>query len=267
MNRKQCDIRLNIPRSLATLEAPVHALIHKSISRGSVTGAVRVMLSGEARRGCFALDEDLATEQLKLLRAAGKRLGLADDLSLHDLMRLPDVLTFTALPEDAGTLTPLVKKAATQALKQLVVMRTKEGAHLDADLRRGFNKLLTPLRAIEKAAPGVSKRYAEQLRRRLKTAGLTVSDSDPQMARELALFADRCDISEEVVRLASHFKQVDGALKARRPVGRELDFLCQGLFREINTIGSKANNAVISKHVVRFKAELERVREQVQNVE
>jgi uncharacterized protein (TIGR00255 family) len=146
-------------------------------------------------------------------------------------------------------------------------MRVKEGAELVADLRKRVAKLVQHLEAVKAEVPHVTTRYREALRKRLAEAGITVPVDDPMMIRELAVFADRSDITEEITRLDSHVKQIHSLFKSAEPAGRTLDFLAQEMFRELNTLGSKANDTGILEDVVALKAELERIREQVQNIE
>jgi uncharacterized protein (TIGR00255 family) len=146
-------------------------------------------------------------------------------------------------------------------------MREKEGRHLAADLTARLDLLTAGAAAIRQAAPEAIKRYREQLQTRIREAGLELPAEDERLLKEVVLFADRSDISEELTRLESHFRQFRDCLKSSEPVGRTLDFLAQEMNREINTIGSKANAAEISQHVVILKAELEKIREQVQNIE
>jgi uncharacterized protein (TIGR00255 family) len=153
-------------------------------------------------------------------------------------------------------------------LQALVQMREREGAHLCKDLRGRIASMKKGTARIEEQAPAMVKRYQEQLRERIKNAGLELpSIEDERLLKEVVYFADRSDISEELTRLKSHFGQFDACAKSAEPVGRTLDFLAQEINREINTIGSKASDALISREVVALKAELEKFREQVQNVE
>jgi uncharacterized protein (TIGR00255 family) len=154
-----------------------------------------------------------------------------------------------------------------KAVTGLVKMREKEGKFLANDLAQRLGLLETGLEQIRQSAPEILKRYREQLHTRVKEAGLEISLDDERLLKEVVFFADRCDISEEVTRLSSHLKQFRDCLKANEPVGRTLDFLAQEMGREINTIGSKANAAEISQEVVKMKAELEKIREQIQNIE
>ncbi|MBT3191781.1 MAG: YicC family protein [Verrucomicrobia bacterium] len=267
VNRKQFDMRVNLPRSLMALESQASKLVHERVSRGCVTGSVRVSVEGKARTGGIRVDMDAATAYVKALRGAGKHLGLADDLTLASLARLPDVVKSEDMAEDSQKVWPVLKRALQAALRQLVAMRAQEGAVLEKDLTRRFAKLEKRVTQIQKVAPSVPKHHREALLARIAKAELTVALSEDQLAKEVALFADRCDVTEELVRLGSHFAQVEKLMQSKAPSGRAFDFLCQEFLREINTIGSKANDARLSRHVIAFKTELECVREQIQNIE
>ena len=267
VNRKQFDARLNLPRTLTVLESRMLEQIQEAVSRGQISGSVAVHVSGGARQRGIRVDREVAASYLKVLRAAAGHLRLQDDLSASLLLSLPDVLHGSYVEEDAERVWPVASRALRQALNQLVAMRTAEGATLVADLRRRFSKLTASLDRIRRLAPRVKAKYRNALKLRLKGAGFPLQADDPHLLRELALFAERSDISEEITRLGSHLQQAAGLLKGAEPMGRALDFLAQEMFREINTIGSKANDVAITRQVIHFKTELERIREQVQNVE
>jgi uncharacterized protein (TIGR00255 family) len=161
-----------------------------------------------------------------------------------------------------------VQKALKLALLMLVKMREREGTHLAQDLAQRITLMRKAAARVQQQAPRVAKRYREQLLERIREAGLGApSNEDERLLKEVVYFADRSDISEELTRLQSHFKQFQDCARSGEPVGRTLDFLAQEMNREINTIGSKANDSVISRDVVTLKAELEKFREQAQNVE
>ncbi len=267
VNRKQLDVRVGLPRELSALEARVGSLIQKKVSRGSVSGSVRVSLAGKAKRMCISVDSEAARILVRELRRVGKELGLEATLTVQDLLKLPDLVKFESVPEDCERVWPTLRRAVSAALVELDRMRTREGKTLQKDIVRRFNSLGTLVGAIRKRAPRVVEVYRENLKRRIEDAGVPIDLADTPLLREIALFADRSDISEEVVRLESHLAQVEKMMASKKPVGRTLDFLCQEMLREINTIGAKANDTEISTAVVRFKADLESVREQVQNVE
>lgn len=267
VNRKQFDVRVSLPKALLTLESRVYELIHKMISRGYVTGIVRISVSGKTRRGAASVDVDAAGVYVRALRKAAEDLGLKDDLTARALVYLPEVVQYQDLAADTERVWRLLKRALNEAISRLVNMREVEGAALEKDLAVRFERLKQCLDSIRKLAPLVPRKYRKMLEKRLKNAGLKFKADDQVLMKELVLFADRSDISEEIVRLDSHFGQASKLVYSRKPAGRTLDFICQEMFREINTIGSKANNAAISRHVIRFKADLEAIREQVQNVE
>ena len=146
-------------------------------------------------------------------------------------------------------------------------MRDREGASLRRDLVRRFERLRRRHAQITKLAPDIPRRYRHCLHKRLQEAGVDLHLDDAHVLREIAVFADRCDVTEELVRLESHFDQIAGLMDHAEPCGRSFDFLCQEVLREINTIGSKANDGRLARHVIEFKSELERIREQIQNIE
>ena len=267
VNRKQLDVRVNLPRGLISLDSLVYARIHEAVSRGNVTGNVKLALTGGAAAQALTVDANLAAESLRKLRRVAKRLRLRDDLSLRSLLQIPDVVRRATPEEDTERAWQVVAKALTQALRGLGAMRRAEGQALERHLQAEFRHLAKHLQAIRRRAPALPAHYRQILLKRIAEAGVPMSTDDPQLQKEVAFMADRCDISEEIVRLDSHFDQAAKFMQSAKPVGRAMDFLCQEMFREINTLGSKANDHVISRHVVQFKATLECVREQVQNVE
>jgi len=266
VNRKQFDLRLNMPRALAALEPRAQKLIGTAIQRGSVTANVNVTWSDSARRGTVRLDLERAAGYVEALRAAGKALQLTGDIPVEALLRLPDVMVCEDVTQDSERVWPVLQSALKQALGQLQQMRSAEGRALGVDLRKRFARL-RKLAQVSKRAPVVVRAYRQALDARIAAMKLVDGPPSEQIAREVALFADRCDISEELVRLDSHFDQVDILVEKTEPVGRAFDFLCQEILREINTIGSKANDARLAQLVIQMKSEQECIREQVQNVE
>ena len=267
VNRRQLDIQLTLPPPLRLLESRIQDEIAKSVARGRVLAEVVVQGSERVKREAIRVNQDLAKAYVDALRGAAKKLNLRDDLSVSELARLPGVLHYEPLDEDVRKAWPLVEQAVARALEALQRMRAREGAALRRDLTKRLDILAAGVAVIRREAPQVAERYRKNLRERLAKAGLVEGGSDDKLQRELVLFADRSDITEELTRLDSHLAQARKLISQAEPSGRSLDFLAQEFFREINTIGSKANDAVIAAQVVTFKAELERLREQVQNVE
>ena len=268
VNRKQGEISISLPRELEVLEAQIRDEVNQRVARGRLTARV-TLHAAEGREGArVKLNEALATAYAKELRALGKKLQLKDDLSLDALFRAPGVLEAGGTVGDAEAFWPGVKKALLQALTMLVKMRVREGSHLRKDLVDRIGIMRKAVARVRKEAPLVQKRYRDQLVERIKAAGLeTLQLDEERLLKEVVFFADRSDITEGLTRLQSRFQQFDDCLKSAEPVGRTLDFLAQEMNREINTIGSKANDGAISRDVVVLKTELEKFREQAQNVE
>jgi len=214
------------------------------------------------------LNVPLAKAYAQELNRLAKQLRLPGPVTLDLLARAPGVFQTDeeiAVDEDFW---PAVETALNKALAGLVRMREREGAHLAQDLAQRVAVMRKAAALIQKDAPRVARRYRQQLIERIKTAGLQAPGAeDDRLLKEVVYFADRSDISEELTRLHSHFQQFDDCRNAKEPVGRMLDFLAQEMNREVNTIGSKANDSSISRAVVTLKAELEKFREQAQNVE
>lgn len=266
VNRKQSEISVVLPRDLETLEAQVRDEINKRVARGRLT--VRIVAQATAGAGNMLLDLELAKTYAKDLRRMAKELKLKDDITLDLIARSPGVMRPAEGTTDPEALWPAVSKALKGALDTLVKMREREGAHLAKDLKDRISNIRQSTTRVQKRAPQVAERYRTQLIDRIKTAGVQVPGlDDERLLKEVFYFADRSDISEELTRLQSHFQQFEDCMKLDEPVGRTLDFLAQEINREVNTIGSKANDTDISREVVSMKAEVEKFREQVQNVE
>ena len=267
VNRKQFDLHVNVPRTLAAHEARLYELVHRAIPRGAVTGSIRISVSGKALKDCVSVDGDRAEAYIARLARTARRLRLKNDLTASVLVHLPDVVRSEAPERDSTRVWPLIEKALAKSIGRLLDMKRVEGRAIEKDLGPRLRKLRAVLTRIKGLAPTVARAYRRGMETRLREAGFDVSRADPQVLKEVALFGERTDISEEMVRLQSHLDQADTLLVSRAPCGRPFDFLCQEMLREINTIGSKANSADITKQVISFKTELESVREQIQNVE
>ncbi len=268
VNRKQFDVAVGLPRFLSGFESRVQACIQARMSRGRITGDIRVAWAQEARASFVRIDEGLAEGLIHALRSTAVRLGLPDDLQASALLSIPELVEFGRDAEEIETLWPLVERALAAALAGLHAMRRREGQVLARDLRQRLKTLSGQMQAIRALAPGVVDAYRAALLRRMAEA-LPGTDwaEDERLRKDVVLFADRSDITEELVRLDSHVRQARGLLRTGGVIGRSLDFLVQEMGREVNTIGAKANDAQIARRVVVCKSELERFREQVQNIE
>ncbi|MBT5619837.1 MAG: YicC family protein [Verrucomicrobia bacterium] len=268
VNRKQAEVSLSVPSELESIEPDLRDLILASVSRGRVSGRVVLQYTGSSRASSVAVNETQAKAYRRELSKLAKSLEIPDNLSMEGLLRLPGVLESAQPTLDAKAFRAPIKSALGQALEGLLSMREKEGGILGRDLAKRLAKLRRIVKRVAKLAPDVLKHHRERLIERLKKTNAEVPDmDDDRLLREIVYYTDRTDISEELTRLGSHFVQLEECLSDVVPVGRKLDFLAQEMFREINTIGSKANDANISSEVVNLKTELEKIREQVQNVE
>lgn len=266
VNRKQSDIAVSLPREWSEHEAEVRQLIAAEVSRGRVNAVFKVEpLRGS--RAALRYDAALAQQYLKALGALERALRRPVDIEATDLLRAPGVFSLESMGADPQEGAAHLRSALKKALAALERSRRREGAALRRDLAARLRRLVTAERAISRLAPRHRERLRESLARRLREAGLPVDLNDERLLKEVALFAERADISEELARLRSHFSQLRQMLAAREPAGRAMDFLCQELHREFNTIASKASDAEIARHVIEGKTEVERLREQVQNVE
>ena len=268
VNRRQVEVAVSLPNELDSLEADLRKIVLASVARGRVSGRVTLQRpSGKANRSIL-INEAQAEAYKKALAKLADGMGLRDDLSLETILRLPGVMEAGEDEVDPVAMLPTLKRALGQALGQLQDMRSKEGANLERDLAKRLASLRRITKRVAKRAPRVVEHHRTRLLERFAKADIDVADADDErFLREVVYFTDRSDISEELTRLESHFDQVDGCLISNEPVGRKLDFLAQEMFREVNTIGSKANDSEISQEVVTLKTELEKIREQVQNVE
>ena len=266
VNRKQTDIVVNLPRELAELEPQVRALVGRAVSRGRINVYLACEVAGE-QHGALKVDHDLAKQYRDALAELSNELGTELSLTGTDLLRAPGVLTVADSTIEVDAVWPAIEKVTRKAMTELIKMRRAEGKHLQEDLGERLESLQGEVAAVEKLAPGVIENHRANLKRRLAEGGIEIDLNDERILKEIGLFSDRSDISEEATRLSSHFKQFAKYIKSREPVGRSMDFLAQEMNRELNTIGSKANNAAIAQHIVNAKTELEKMREQVQNVE
>ncbi|MES2920883.1 MAG: YicC/YloC family endoribonuclease [Verrucomicrobiota bacterium] len=266
VNRKQAEVVVQAPRELNELDARIRKAVLTVVSRGRIQVSVNIERP-EGAVADFRIDPALALAFSKAFGELGRTVGYPVIPAAADFLRQPGIVAAGSSEIDAEAAWLAIEPALTDALAQLAAMRESEGDHLMADFWERLGTLHSFVRKIETEAPGRPIRQRELLTKRLRDAGLELDPADERVAKEIALFADRCDVSEEITRLDSHFVKFREYLQAAEPPGRALDFLCQELFREFNTIGSKANDAGIAQTVVEAKTELEKIREQVQNVE
>ena len=268
VNRKQTEIAVALPREMELLEAQIRELIHGYIARGRLNVRVGLHAGASKLSARMHLNVPLAKAYARELNRLSRQLRLPGPVTLDHLARAPGVFQTDEQIVEEENFWPAVQKALRKALTALVKMREREGQHLAQDLAKRIDIMRRATTRIQHHAPSVARRYRQQRLERIKAAGLDTPDpDDDRLLKEVVYFADRSDITEELTRLQSHFQQFADCVKSREPVGRTLDFLAQEMNREVNTIGSKANDQIISREVVTLKAELERFREQAQNVE
>jgi uncharacterized protein (TIGR00255 family) len=266
VNRKQSDIVVNLPRDLAELERRVRQTINESISRGR-TNVVITYHDGSGATRELALDAELAHSYHEAMCALQKELNAPGEITIGTILQAPGVLRAPEETLKAEEAWPAIERALRSALAELVKMREREGKHLAKDLIHRLKAMRKRLKEIRALHPDVVKKYRATLLDRIQKAGLPIASNDERLVKEVSFFADRSDISEELTRIESHLAQFAHHLRRNEPVGRTLEFITQEIFRELNTLGAKANDAAISQHVVACKAELEKIREQIQNLE
>ncbi|MGK0186742.1 MAG: hypothetical protein ACI9R3_002525 [Verrucomicrobiales bacterium] len=266
VNRKQVDVVVNLSRDLVELDIPLRKTVAKTVSRGRVVVSVTVeQLRATAQK--LRVDDELADQYHAAAAKLMKKHKLHAGVTAADVLRAPGVVSLSDHCVEASAAWPHIQEAMAKALTTFDKSRTREGNHLKKDLQSRLRTLKGALDAIKKDASKVVAHYRTNLHKRLQDSGLPLPLDDERLLKEIGVFAERCDISEEITRLESHFKQFRSYLNSSEPQGRAMDFLSQELNREFNTIGSKANKAEIAQLVVTGKSEVEKIREQVQNVE
>jgi uncharacterized protein (TIGR00255 family) len=266
VNHRFCDITLKLSRRLSPLENRIKELIRTRFSRGRFDMVVRL---DSSERNTYRLEPDLqmAREYLAALRALKTELRLKGEISLDMIAQAKDVIVPVEDDEKVETHWEEIRPVIEQALDALAAMRRQEGEGLALDLQKRLRAVRTLADGIMARAPSVTEDYRGRLGERLEKV-LKGTDVDPiRFNQEVAFFAERSDISEETVRMTSHLAQLDKTMKSSGPMGRKLEFLLQEIHREANTISSKANDETISHAVVGIKGELEKIREQIQNIE
>ena len=266
VNHRHFEFSCRTPRGCAFLEDRLKRTLQQATSRGKVEVALTLQ-TVESRGGAVAVDHALAGQYLTALRALAAEYNLTDDLTLSTVARLPDLFTVCLGEEDEEELAADVLSVLQEALDRFVAMREAEGERLRADVLSRLLALEEHLAFVEERSPQTVAEYRARLTAKLnELLGGAVAD-EARILTEAAIVADRLAVDEETVRLHSHIAQLRGILDCAEPVGRKLDFLVQEMNRETNTIGSKCSDTAIAGHVVEMKSEIEKIREQIQNIE
>ncbi len=266
VNHRYLDIGFRMPRAISFIEDTLRGVISSELSRGHVDVFVFYRNNrADARK--VSVDMNLLGEYLTAAREAASTFGLRDDVGLSSALRLPDVTEIVEADEDRDEVCRLAGDACRAACKELKAMRAKEGAKLYYDLYGKCAAVEAIAASVAERAPQVVEEYRIKLNERIEKLLGAVDVDKARLATEVALFADKAGIDEEIVRLGSHVTQFKAMLDGTEPAGRRLDFIVQEMNREFNTIGSKANDGEIVNLVISGKGEIEKIREQVQNIE
>jgi uncharacterized protein (TIGR00255 family) len=269
VNNRYCDIQVRMPRSIASLETRVREAVAARVGRGKVD----LYITYEDRRpeaGRIVVDLPLAKAYAEALREIARSIGSDEKVTAAQVAKIGDVMRPEASEPAEEETWSLLEAALRDALRALVSMRAEEGGKLVVDIRRKIDGLRGLVLKVQERAPRVPEEYRVKLAQRVQDLlgdKASVLFDEQRLAAEVALYADRCSVDEELVRLASHITQLEDTLKQDVPMGKKLDFLMQELNREVNTTGSKANDIELTRTVVEMKSELEKIREQIQNLE
>ena len=265
VNHKFCEVKARLPRELTSLEHELVKVVKDRVARGGIDVSVRRATGGSTLAA--RVDAALAESYARAFAEIQARLGLPGAVSLADVLQAEGVVRLEERAVDLDAASEAVRRGLAAALDALVAMRASEGEALARDLSARLDLVEGLTARVAALAPQSVEQYRSRLTERIAELARGVAVDPARLAQEVALFADRTDVAEEVTRLGSHVAQVRALLGRAEPAGRKLDFLVQEMHREVNTIGSKSQSAEISSHVVALKAEVERMREQVQNVE
>jgi uncharacterized protein (TIGR00255 family) len=265
VNHRFLDLHVRLSREYLSLEADIQQLVRNALDRGRVDVNATVQNAGST---AFLINSNLVRSYMDAAAKVGEEFNLQDNLDLRAVLSLPGVLqNGDAIESDKGILPDLIKQSVGDALEGVLRMRKQEGEALRADMLRNLSNIEEKARQIQELSVNSASEYLQKLRDRL-TQLLPQGGIDPQrLAQEAAMIADKCDISEEIARLKSHIDQYHALINAKEKAGKKLDFLLQEMQREANTILSKSGNLEIAHHSISIKTDIEKLREQVQNVE
>jgi len=265
VNHRYFDTYLKMPKRLNELEDRLVKQVKKSVVRGRAEVYVTVQNTGSSQVEVVCNDS-LAETYMTALSKLGEKIGISKQVSLETIIKMPDVISVKAPDEDIEAMWKLLKPALDEALSSVKRMRMTEGENTACDIKERIDTVEKNLACVEASAKDIVMTYKERLQERLREIEKSISVDDNRLATELIIYSDKVDVSEEITRAKSHIIQLRELLESSEPIGRKMDFLMQELNREVNTIGSKASASPVAKQVVDMKVELEKVREQVQNI-
>jgi uncharacterized protein (TIGR00255 family) len=266
VNNRFLEMSVRIPRQLSLLEMQIRELISSRVNRGQINLSVTLDDTDAAVQRTL-INTRLASAYAKQLKALQKELKLAGEVTMHDLVLVPDILKPDKERVDHEQVWKLVEKALTKALTDLIAMRKKEGQAMATDMQQRLVAMKKAITEIEKRSIGATEIYRDKLQQRISSLLESGQAEQLRLEEEIALFAERTDITEECTRLKSHIDLYQQALKMKEPAGKRLNFILQEMNREANTIGSKCSEFAISSLAISLKEEIEKLRELVQNVE
>ncbi len=266
VNHRYFEFSARVPRIYSFLEEKLKSAVKEKAARGKIEVTVLINNLGK-KQVSVTVDKNTAYEYIRALRDVNETLDLDDDISLSKLMKFPDIFTVQKETEDEEQLWNDVLQVGNAAFDSFVAMRETEGEKLKQDILGKLSSIESYLDKVESVAPETAVKYREKLLGKLKELLGETNVDEQRVVTEAALFAEKIAIDEETVRLRSHIQQFRTLLESNEPVGRKLDFLVQEINREINTIGSKAQDIEVTKCVVEMKSETEKIREQIQNIE
>lgn len=266
VNHRYYEFSARLPRAYGYLEEKLKSFLNGRVARGKTEISLTLM-NVEGKDALIEVNELIAEGYVNALRKANERLGLKDDITLSHIMRLPDIFNVRKPQDNEDEIWESVKTVAERALDNFIEMRETEGLRMKEDFLNRLSYIEELVSMVEERSPEVNKAYRERLENRLKDILGDKNIEESRILTEAAIFADKTAVDEETVRLRSHINQFRSMLELDEPVGRKLDFLIQEFNREANTIGSKAQDAAVTKIVVELKSEIEKIREQIQNIE
>ncbi len=266
VNHRYYEYSSRLPRVYGFLDERLKGYLQKAVSRGKVDVGVWID-TVDAPGSEVVVNHALAEGYLKALHELAQTYGLRDDVSVNTLSRFPDILTVRKAAEDEEAIWEAVRQVADEALAGFVAMREREGARMREDVLARRQTILRAVEQVEARSPEIVREHMAKVEARMKELLSTATVDEQRLLTEAALFADKTATAEETVRLRSHLDQLETLVNASEPVGRKLDFLVQEINRETNTIGSKVQDVELARVVVDVKAEIEKIREQIQNIE
>ena len=266
VNHRYYEFSARVPRAYGYIEEKLKSFLNGRISRGKVEVSVSIA-AVEAADTLIEINKAVAKGYVEALRSVGEELGLADDLTLSQLVRLPDIFTVRKTADDEEQIWNSVKTVADEAVSKFISMREAEGLKMKEDVLERADIIERLVDEVERLSPISAENYRSKLYSRLCEVLADKNIDEQRIVTEAAIFADKTAVAEETVRLKSHIRQLRDMLALDEPVGRKLDFLIQEFNREANTIGSKAQDIAVTKIVVDLKSEIEKIREQIQNIE